>query len=169
MNEVRNDELIQLSMRRELAPEEWSRLEAFFAAHPEARARWEEERALSRAVRSLPDVPISSNFTAQVLQTIEAEQNRAVRRPAPHPWLARFLPRLGLGALAASVAFFSAQRWFQGATHEKLARDISLAAMDLATVPNPEVVLQDFDAIRELGQMSAVSVNSDDELLRLLQ
>jgi anti-sigma factor RsiW len=169
MNEVRNDELIELSMRRELAPEEWSRLEAHFAARPEDRARWEEERALSRAVQSLPDVPISSNFTARILQTIEADQSRQVRRPVPRPWLVRYFPRLGLGALAASVAFFSAHKWFQAATHEKLARDISRAATDLATVPNPEVVLQDFDAIRELGQMSAVSLSNDDELLRLLQ
>jgi anti-sigma factor RsiW len=169
MNEVRNDELMQLSMRRELAPEEWSLLEAHFAARPEDRARWEEERALSRAVQSLPDMPISSNFTARVLQTIEAEQSHAIRKAVPRPWLPRLLPRLGLGALAASVAFFSAQKWFQAATNEKFARDISLAATDLATVPNPEVVLQDFDAIRELGQMSAVSVSDDDELLRLLQ
>ena len=169
MNEVRIDELIQLSMRRELTPEEHSRLEAHLATQPDARARWEEERALSRALHSLSNVPVSSNFTSRVLLTIDADQAALERRPKQHPWLARFLPRLGLGALAASVVFFSAQKWFLAATHEKLARDLSRAATDLASVPNPEIVLQDFDAIRELGQMSTASAGSDDELLRLLQ
>lgn len=171
MNEVRNDELIQLSMRRDLAPEELSRLEEYFAAHPERRLSWEEERALSRAVQSLPDMPVSSNFTSRVMEAIELDQSREARRVefGRGRWLPRWLPRLGLAGLAVSVVVFSAQKWWQASRHEKFAHDVSFAANDLASLPNAELLLQDFDAIRELGQVSAVSTSSDDELLRALQ
>jgi hypothetical protein len=83
--------------------------------------------------------------------------------------LAQWLPRLGLTGLAAAAVFLATQKWQQKEKHEKFAQDISLAAADIATVPNAELLLQDFDAIRELGQVSAVSMAGDDELLRVLQ
>jgi anti-sigma factor RsiW len=171
MNEVRKDELIQLSIRRELTPEELSRLEDYFAAHPEGRALWEEERALSRAIHSLPDVPVSSNFTSRVMEALEFDQSGEARRSESlhRRWMLHWLPRLGLVGFAASVAVFSAQRWYQASRHERFAHDVSFAATDLATLPNAELLLRDFDAIRELGQVSAVSTSSDDELLRVLQ
>ena len=167
MNEVRKDELIQLSMRRDLAPEELSRLEDYFATHPERRASWEEERALSRAVQSLVDVPVSSNFTSRVMEAVDFDQSREARRSESRR--RRWLPRLGLAGLVASVVVFRAQKWYQASRHERFAHDVSFAATDLATLPNAELLLQDFDAIRELGQVSAVSTSSDDELLRVLQ
>ena len=84
MKEVRNDELVRLSLKAELTPEEESRLEAWLAAHPETRAAWDEDRALGRALQSLPDAPLASNFTARVLQAVDLEETRAERgRRAP--------------------------------------------------------------------------------------
>jgi anti-sigma factor RsiW len=168
MNEMRNEELVRLSLRRELAPEEASKLEAHFAAHPEQRALWDEERAVSRAVQSLPDVPVSSNFTAQVLQALERESRDVTREPVRRPWFASLFPRIGLAGLALCVGVLAAQKWVQTEKQEKFAADVSFAARDLAAVPNAEL-LQDFDAIRELGQVSTVSLAGDEELLRVLQ
>jgi anti-sigma factor RsiW len=170
MNDARKDDLIKLSMRRELSPEERSALEAEFAVRPELRAAWEEERALSRALQSLPDVPVSSNFTAQVLLALDAEARPRRRHGVLNrDWLARLWPRVGLGALALGLAFVGGQQWYEATRHEKYVRDVSFAAADLASMPNAELLLRDFDAIRELGQISTVAASSDDELLRALQ
>ena len=50
MNDVRKDELIRLSLQRELTAEEESWLEDHFTVQPGGRASWEEERALNRAL-----------------------------------------------------------------------------------------------------------------------
>ena len=64
MKETPEDELMRLSLRASWTPEEEARLESLLAASPEARATWEEDCALGQALQSLPDVPLSSNFTA---------------------------------------------------------------------------------------------------------
>ena len=46
---------------------------AHLAAHPEAQADWEAEAGLNDALGRLPDVAVSSNFTARVLQAVERE------------------------------------------------------------------------------------------------
>jgi hypothetical protein len=167
MNEVRNEELVRLSLRRELTPEEMSRLEQHFAAHPDVRAIWEDERALSRAVQSLPDVPVSSNFTSRVLQALDADEMREARQSTRRNWRHHFLPRFAWTTAACLIALFGIQQW-RTAKQEKFAKDVSFAAADLAKLPSAEV-LQDFDVIREMGQVSAISSISDDELLRVLQ
>lgn len=170
MNDVRKDELTKLSMRHELSPEEQSRLEAHFAAHPEFRHAWEEERALSRAIQSLPDVPVSSNFTAQVMLALDAESRSVTRRSLrSRLWVPRLWPRLGLSALALGIVVLGGQKWYETNRQERYVRDVSFAASDLAAMPNAELLLRDFDAIRELGQLSTVAASSDDELLRVLQ
>ena len=170
MNEVRIDELVRLSMRRELTPEERSRLEDYLAAHPEARNGWEEERALSRAVQSLPDVPVSSNFTSRVLQALDVDEAREgrSRQATGREWLRRLMPRLAWATVAVLLSVVAFQQ-VQTSQQENFAKDVSFAAADLARLPNPEILLQDFDAIQELGQISTVSAGSDDELLRVLQ
>src|SRR5262245_66668141 len=72
-------ELLEASWRRKLTPEEETRLQHYLAAHPEAQAEWEDEMALSFHLRQLPDAPLSSNFTARVLEAVELEQRRQER------------------------------------------------------------------------------------------
>jgi hypothetical protein len=161
MKDVRNDELLRLSMKPALSPDDEARIEAFLATHPEARATWEEERVLGRALQSLPDVPVSSNFTARVMQAINLEDARAEREQTSRGWLRVFWPRLSWAGLAALLAFFFVhEHRLQKRT--QVAGDVKLISKDSATLPSADV-LRDFDAIE---QMRAAS---DDELLIVLK
>jgi hypothetical protein len=164
MKDVRNEELVRLSLRRELTPEEESRLESYFDSHPLARAQWEEERALSRAVAELPDVPVSSNFTSRVLQAIDLDESAEERTKVARPWLRTFLPRFTWAAVAALLAFFGVHEW-RAVQQAKMAKDVWYITKDLKRVPEPEI-LQDFEVINSLR---TTPVASDDELLIALQ
>ena len=165
MKDVRNEELVRLSFRRELTPEEESRLENYLAANPQARAQWEEDRALSRAVQSLPDVPVSSNFTARVLQAVDLDNAREARERRSRSWLRSFVPRLSGAAVAALlVLFFVHNR--NTVKREQIAKVLSEVSTDLKGVSEPDVVLQDFEVIKQLVRTPAPS---DDELLIALQ
>ncbi|MGH7972242.1 MAG: hypothetical protein ACREIC_26315, partial [Limisphaerales bacterium] len=71
----------ELNWRRKLTAAEEARLRSWFAEHPEARADWEAEAALSDALARLPDAPVASNFTARVMQTAELELAHDARPP----------------------------------------------------------------------------------------
>ena len=166
MKEVRNDELVRLSLKAGLTPEQESRLEAWLAAHPGARAAWDEDRALGRALQALPDAPLSSNFTARVLQAVDLEDSRAEReRRAPErSWLRDFWPRVGWAAVAVLLTVVVVHE-NRVAKRKQLVRDVAFISQDAAKLPAPEV-LEDVDAINQLRQASA---GSDDELLIALQ
>jgi anti-sigma factor RsiW len=164
MKNVRNEDLVRLSLRTELTPEEESRLESYFDLHPEARGQWEEERALSRAVAALPHVPVSSNFTARVLQEIDLQQHAEEQRKVPKPWLRMLLPRFAWAATAALLAFFGVHEW-RAIKQAKMAKDVWFITKDLKRVPDPEI-LQDFEVINSLRTTPAAT---DDELLIALQ
>src|SRR6185503_7019948 len=149
MKDVRNDELIRLSMKPVLSPDDEACLEAFLATHPEARATWEEERALGRALQSLPDAPVSSNFTARVLQAVDLEEARAGR--AKPSWFPRGWPRLGWATVAALVAILGVQEWRnvqRAQLRAQLMKDVTLVSSDITKLPSVEV-LRDFDAIQQ--------------------
>ena len=183
MNDVRKDELIRLSLQRELTAEEESWLEKHFAAQPGGRASWEEERALNRALQTLPDVPVSSNFTARVLQAVEMDEARErIRHPRGNVWWRRILPRFALVPVTLLVAalglYFHQQhvrneqtRLAEQARLEQrmhLAQELAKLAKispELTELHDPEV-LADFDAINRLRQASP---SGDEDLLIALQ
>jgi anti-sigma factor RsiW len=166
MNDVRKEELIRLSMRRDLTPEEELRLEEYFAADAQARAAWDEERALSHAVQSLPDVPVSSNFTSRVLQAIDLAEQREKHQHASKPWFQILLPRLTAATVAVLLVFFILQQQQRATTEAERFKAVSAVSTELKRLPLPEPgVLQDFEAINRLRR----AVPSDDELLIALQ
>jgi len=82
MNTVNDDmpnsdsqELTERAWRRALSPDEKARLRQHLAAHPQARRQWECEVALTNALNRLPPAPVSSNFTALVLQAGRARRD----------------------------------------------------------------------------------------------
>jgi anti-sigma factor RsiW len=161
---MRNDELIRLSMKPELSPDDAARLEAFLAAHPAERAAWEEERALGRALQSLPDVPVSSNFTAQVMQSLdleEARDRRADRRRSD--WWRTLWPRLSWGAAAIVLAVFGVQQYQAMQRNNQLVQDVAFVSKDMARLPD---AFRDFELIESLRQ---IPPSGDDGILIALQ
>jgi anti-sigma factor RsiW len=142
--------LLEASWQRELSPAELAELRAWLAAHPEARADWEADAALSRALARLPDAPMPSNFTARVLQAVELEQATQQRTAATKPrrsWLS-WLPQTAL----ASVFIVMGLMAFREATYQReqrFARSLKTVTA-VAALPGPDV-LQDFEAIQQLS------------------
>lgn len=159
---MRNEDLIRLSMKPELSPDDQARLEIYLAAHPELRVLWEQERALGRALQSLPDVPVSSNFTARVLQAVDLEETRAERATRPETsWARLWLPRIGWSTAALALTLMAAHQYRTTVERNRLAQDVAFVTEDISKLP-PEV-LRDFRLIESLHQAS------DAQLLTALQ
>src|SRR5687767_3734715 len=103
MNEQEHKELVEASWRRTLSPEEEASLQLYLASRPDKQADWEDELALSNALHNLPDAPLSSNFTSQVLQAIDREE-RVVER-ATLPFWRQWMPRLATVATILVLLF----------------------------------------------------------------
>lgn len=173
MNNSVYDELIRLSLKREISAEDRMRIEAAVAAHPELRERWETDAALSRLLRGVPDVPVSSNFTAVVMEAIELDDRvtgrsgaGAARRFSLPQWLR---PRVATVFGVVVVIVFGVHEYRARHDRSILAQDVRRVSQEFAalppSVPGPEI-FHDFDAIDKLRQVSVVS---DDELLKVLQ
>ena len=158
--------LRETSWQRRLTPAEEAELSAWLATRPEAVADWQEELALTQAIRRLPDIPVSSNFTARV---VDAALHEAAVGPRKRSWmdlwhwsLTRWLPRLAFGLVIGAAGFFSFQQLHE-VQHQKMARSVSVLS-EVASVPGAEA-LRDFDAIRVLDASPA----ADEDLLKLFQ
>jgi hypothetical protein len=170
MNESLYQELRELSWRRKLTPEEETELQGWLAAHPDKQAEWELEQSLSEQLRHLSNAPLSSNFTSQVMRTLDAELSRQEREGRGGrtwlQWLHRFAPRLAPVSLALVVAvtFFVYQRSDnepQRLQHAKVIESVATAFAEADQVPSHEI-LADFEAIEKLP------FASDDDLLAAL-
>jgi len=163
MNDSFPDKLREAGWRRPLGPAEAAALRAWLSTHPEAEADWEVEIGLSQALQRLPEAPLSTNFTARVLAEAAKTPASASRRiPLGLPWWRSLLPRLAVAAvvLAAGLVVFHQH---QAARREQIARDLATLS-DMAAVSDPKV-MQDFEAIRRLGQVPP----ADEELIALLK
>ena len=177
MNTVNDDmpnpasqELAELVWRRPLTPDEMARLRQFLAAHPEARSQWESEAALTRALDRLPPAPVSSNFTAQVLQAVQ----RTPARPAWRrqfdlaSWLpAGWMPRLALAATMVCLSLLTVRECQiiqrQSIQRQRMARD--LASVGSLAARQPVDWLQNFQIIENLSRVQV----ADDGLLQALR
>lgn len=157
----------EASWRRRLTPEERSQLDArLAAASPDARREWESELALTRALGSVPDVPVASNFTARVL----AEARREAQRPRVSGLTALFgrlrsvlvQPRVAFAALLVVAGLFS-YRYVQDTRQLRMVEGVSVVSR-IGSLPSPEV-LRDFDAIHAFAPAPA----ADEELIALLK
>jgi anti-sigma factor RsiW len=162
MNESDYQALVEASWRRPLTVEEQAQLDAWLATRPETRAGWERETGLNHLLGQLPDVPIASNFTSQVLQALEREVAAEARRPSLaeriRRWFRRPAPRIAWASLLLVAAWFGYHQ-HQTNVQSDMAKGLTVMA-SVATLSDP-TVLQDFDAIQRLSQ----SAPSDDEEL----
>jgi anti-sigma factor RsiW len=159
-----DNRLAEALRRGQLTPAEQAEADAFLARHPEVRAEWEEELNLSNLLHQVPDVPVSSNFTARVMDACR-------RSAASHAeigflsgnWFSRWFPRLAACTAAAGLAFLS---YHQHQLAER--RDLAKSLVEVARLPGGASIelLQNFEAIQRLNH---VPVEVDRELIAALQ
>ena len=161
MNESEFQQLARL--RRPLTAAEQARVAVHLAACPEAQAEWEMEQSLNHLLDHLPDAPLASNFTAQVLSALDREAAAAARGRVVvdwRRWTQRWLPRFALTGLVVCAGTLLLYQQHQS-EREQMVRVL----VETAAVPDAEA-LQDFDAIQRLSQVSA---EPDLALLNALQ
>src|SRR3954463_8396497 len=107
-----NDPVYQLlreqSWRRRLTEAEEIRLRDHLATHPEAQKDWELETGLNQIFEQLPDVPVASNFTNNVLRAVEQElaaQDRAKSRRWHFRWTS-WISKTAVATVAFSSCLF---------------------------------------------------------------
>ena len=169
MNDADFNQLLDTALRRKLTAEEEARLQAFLARDPQARAVWEEEMALSQLLNGLPDAPLASNFTAQVLQAVEHD-TRLRKAPKLFRWLGLPRPAQRYAAACLAVVLAALGYWqYESVRREKLALALHRLAPHFDT-PSTTVALtpvelwNNFDAINRLPQ-----TQTDEELLAVLK
>jgi hypothetical protein len=191
MNDNGYQELVDTVLARELTPAEQERLRLYLEAYPEARVDWEAELSLTHALRGLPDAPLSTNFTAQVLAAAQRSARRAYRKRSGSwwDWLASYghAWQAALATAALAVALLAQYQYrlhtqtelAHGAAHFSafatlLMPDMAAARGDghpsraeAATGTTPTVeMLQDFD---QINRLPLAPIASEDELLAALQ
>ncbi|MGA2749110.1 MAG: hypothetical protein ABSG59_10065 [Verrucomicrobiota bacterium] len=155
----------EISWRRPLTAEEKARVGQWLAAHPECLEKWEEEEGLDRLLHRLGAAPVSSNFTARVVQ---AAQRAPVRSGwgqglAPWRWMSSgWRARLALGAAMVCCATLSF-REYQAVHRAQVAREVASVGRLAALAPMDW--LKDFDTINRLNKVTV----ADDDLLAVLQ
>lgn len=168
------DQWIEIQRHRPLHPHEQARLQACLDADPALRARWEQEQALTRLLRELPDAPVPSNFNERVWAAAQRATMPSrhsghwpvwLRLPHPAVWSATAVCVLTLVLGGFGYARYQAfHRAQMAALLVDVFRGVEIAAVD-AEIP-PEQILQDFEAIYRLGQVRSLA---DEELLAALQ
>ena len=159
--------LRESSWRRPLTPAQEAELEKYLAENPHARADWECEMRLSRALEKLPEAPpVSSNFTARVLETLRLEETAAGHERS-RGWFAwrtfgRWVPRLAAVGLAMFLGFLV---WHQHELNAAAERARNIAGLASVFTANQDV-MADYKPISRLG---ASRVTPDNELIVLLK
>ena len=156
--------LVEALERGKLTAAQEAEAEAFLAEHPERRAEWDEELNLNHLLRQISDVPISSNFTARVLEAVRRDaqprsEGAGWRRLVTLGWM----PKLTVAACVACAGLFLYHQ-HQLAERQELAQN--LAEMSRLTSGPAIELLQNFDAIQRLNQVPA---DVDRELIAALQ
>lgn len=163
MNESEYKALIEQSWRRPLTADEETRLDAWLTAHPQQQADWELEVAVNDLLARLPNAPLASNFTSQVLGAVERDLAAQARQMSllerVKRWFRNPAPRLAWALGLVAVGWFGIHQ-HQTNMRSDMAKGLSVMA-NVASLSNPSV-LEDFEAIRRLD------TSEDEELYAVL-
>ncbi len=158
------ERLRELSWRRPPTAAEQAHLQTWLGAHPEAQAEVEVELALAQALRSLPEAPVPSNFTARVWQTIERTDGTPTRATGGRTvaWWRDWFPRFAVATVVVGAGLLVYR-------HNEAAEQVELVKNFLAAAGSPALadpnVIEDFDVICQLRP----PILADNELLKLME
>src|SRR4030095_14976512 len=104
-------------------------------------------------LRQLPDAPLSSNFTSQVLRAVEMEQARPERaRPSLlawcGDWMRRHLPQT-VSVLLLFVLAAAGVQQYRSYSRKQVAESVGKFYSVTMAFPKPEV-FEDFEVIHQL-------------------
>jgi len=165
MNDSAYQRLREEQWRRKLTEAEETELRAYFAAHPEAQEDWESDAELNQLLEHLHQAPpVSSNFTALVLQAVERDSAAAERASGRSvlQYFHRWLPRAAVASLVLGVGVIAYEH-HEVNVRAEMARNAARITEIVSASSNPEL-LQDFEAIRRLSDPEP---KADVELLAL--
>jgi hypothetical protein len=158
--------LRELGWKRQLTEAEQARLLEYLKANPEAQDDWLLESHLNQALKHLPNTPVSSNFTARVLQAIELE-NKIRERSRQKGWhfgrLITWFPKASAAAFILGVGAFS---FYQVKAHDRTVMVRNVVALSQAVSASDPELMENFDLIHKLSDPQA---GADHELLVLLK
>ena len=164
MNDLPDNEmndLIKRAVRGELTEAEKRQFDQRLAVDSAFRDEFELERSLDHALEGLPNIPVATNFTHLVMESVRSQSQRPVR-PPKRLW--RFpvaSVRLAAGlAVIATVGVFSVNEYRKSQQQEMVRSVASFTgvASAIGSEESPNLVFQDFDAIKRY------SVPADSEL-----
>ena len=165
-SDPRYNHLREQSWLRNLTRAEEAELRVWLSTHPDAQLDFEADAALTQSLEKLPDVPVSSNFTARVLRAVEREDAAKAREPRAgwRAWLHvhRWLPRVAAACLVIGVGLASYGHHHHVKTVQRIGRSLESVSA-VRAVPSPDI-LQDFEAVRAISR-----TGPDEELLAALQ
>ena len=150
------DDLLRAQLKQTWTSEHEARLKAIFEREPGVRAQWEEDLKLERCLQQLPNAPVSSNFTALVLNSL------AVREPSSR----HIGPKLGWGLrwafapAAALVIALVAYQQVRAVSRHELAQGISTVS-DVAVLLAPKPVTDSKGQTTELPPMPGLDILQD--------
>jgi len=162
--------LRETGWRRPLTEAEHAELRAWLAAHPEHQAEADADARLNQVLAKLPDAPLPSNFTARVLQAIERDARSAgpTANATAAPWWRTFLPRMALAALVLAVGLVAYHRHQQSTQQRELTEAAKKLMLVAGSGPLADpMVLEDYEAIRQLSQADEELLALSDDLLAL--
>jgi hypothetical protein len=153
MKEPLKNHFRELAWRQQLTDAERAELQAFLAAHPEAKADWELEFQLNGLLEKLPEAPrVASNFTAQVMQAVEREAAAQTREGRSGGW-SWFPVRawLARGAMACAVAGVTCFALYEHQLGERMTMAQNVAKLAEAYSAAGTDATEDLEPISRLG------------------
>lgn len=168
------EKLKELALKGRLDKESEKRLKMYIQADPlRSIPDLENEILLGKLLRELPQVPVSSNFTARVLAEIEAIEAEPLKTAPQGSLLDWLLYHLGyrIGAVATILVlvgfcYFSHEEFKNVKLANKIVELSNVAPLEEKESKIAVEIFKDFEIIQSLGQQSAFV---DTELLAALK
>lgn len=164
MNESSYNQLKQKSWVEPLSAEETAELKQYLGGNPPGQQDWDDDVALTSALNRLPNAPVSSNFTARVMQAVQREEAQAARKSTSWRafWRYGWIPKFAIAVAMFCLGTLSFHE-YQLASQAKFARQVREVA---EAAPIPQINwLKDFDTINQIGKVQV----ADNDLLMAKQ